>query len=168
MPRLVAPRLVFKLSPSPGLDTIVLANVMLYTSDHEQDSASPQQSTDKVEPGLENDVTLIEPMLEGDVALIDFPDDIDHEIEQLSEADMDSFLEAYRASQDELLGRVPLPTPSATALADDTKDGDALDPESDTSGSDDDEPEPKQGILEATCRYLLLRCLRQPVDLIRQ
>ena len=34
-------------------------------------------------------------------------------------------------------------------------DGDATDIESDTSGSDDDEPEPKLGMLEATCYYLL-------------
>ena len=117
---------------------------MLYTSNHEQDPASPRQSTDKVEPALEDDV-----------ALMDFPVDIDHEMEQLSEADMDSFLDAYRASQDELLGRVPLPSPSATALADDTKDADATDIESDTSGSDDDELEPKLGMLEAICYYLL-------------
>ena len=62
-------------------------------------------------------MTLVEPVLEDDVALINVPDDNDHKIEQLSDADMDSFLEAYRASQDELLGRVPLPSPSSTALA---------------------------------------------------
>ena len=102
---------------------------------------------------------------------LDFPDfseNVDLETEQvdlvakeLSEADMDSMLETYRASQDEPLGRVPLPPPSATAPADDTELCDAASIESDTSDSEDDEPEPEQSMLTATYYYLLgaIACL---------
>ena len=77
-----------------------------------------------VEPVLEDDVALmdfkVESVLTSDVNLTDFQDEAKHALEEQSE---DAFLEAYCASQDELLGHVPLPTPSATALADGTKDG---------------------------------------------
>ena len=102
---------------SSSLDTVVLANVMLDTGNNEQLPASPRRSTDKVEPVLDGDVPSMDFL-----DLPDFPDDVDLETEQVdleaeehSEADMDSMLESYRASQDELLGRVPLPPPSTTA-----------------------------------------------------
>ena len=144
-PRRASPRRPTASGSDSDLDTVTSASVMLCTSDHEQDPTSPRhrQSTDKVEP-----------VLEGDVDLTDFLDEAEHELELLREADVDALLEDYRASQRELLGCVPLPTPSATALADGTEDGDAIDSESDTSGSDDDEPEPTQG-MEAACLNLL-------------
>ena len=68
---------------------------------------------------------------------------------------MDSILESYRASQDELLGRVPLPPPSTTTRANDIELCNASDIEDDTVDSEDEEQEPVRGIFSATYCYLL-------------
>ena len=76
-PRRASSRRPVKSGSELGLDTVVSINVMLYTSGHEQDSSSPQQSADKVES-----------VLTSDVDLTDFQDKAKHELEQQSEADM--------------------------------------------------------------------------------
>ena len=73
---------------------------------------------------------MTEPALDNAEAMSDFQDCDDPMSRQLSEADMELFLEAYRISQDELLGQRPLPLPTRSprqsmdrvepALGDDT------------------------------------------------
>ena len=134
--------------PSKYLDTFVSANVMLDTSDDEH-SQPPHRAATRTRWSRCSAATCSWCM--------DFADDVDLEekhvelkIKELSEADMDSILESYRASQDELLGRLPLTPPSATARANNIDLCNASSIESDTSDSEDDEPEPEQGMLTAT------------------
>ena len=85
-----------------------------------------------------------------DFATDEFPDELDDP----SESEMESMLLRYRDSQDELLGRVPLPAPSEVASMDDIDLYDTI-IEDDASSSEDDEEEPACGIFSATYCYIL-------------
>ena len=83
------------------MDSVVSANVMLDDSDDEEINTSPRRSKNKMEP-------------DGNVLSTELADDLDLEAKrvdpevghvELSDADMESMLQSYRASQDELLGR---------------------------------------------------------------
>ena len=129
-------------------------NVMLYSSDHEQEPVSPQAYKTMVKPLP--DSNMAEQTVDDAEALSDFQDCDDPISRQLSKADMELFLKAYRISQDELLGRRSLPLPNAATQSDDIKLSDTSDTESTTSGSEGDKPEPIHlSMLELFSYYLL-------------
>ena len=138
---------------NPALDLASSANVMLYSSDNEQEPVSPQAY--KMVESLP-DSNLTEQKLDEVKALSDFQYFDDPLSKQLSEADMELYMEAYRISQDELLGRRSLPPPITTIPSDDINVSDTSDTESISSGNEEDKPEPQHmSVLELFSYYFL-------------